>query len=341
VKCEYPDLEKPCQNCFIKNLECGHKVYNRDLPVTGRTEVQNGTPVHETLVICRPPSTPDDQFLTSTDVMYMQHYHQDMRTLASAFYWRHGCPNLHCVFRRFGRNLVSKSYRYAALLHASFRVHQEPTGQVLQYLDQFYKHTRQAIESENFVELVYACYTAALYCFLARQYPEFIKHSIGLLLSFKTLTESVSLDVDEKFLMRCMIVNVFEFILAEVERRMGDEDWMETLDLAVKFTQSAAFLLLPQNRLMKGSAAMVNDDHRTFTKSLTFSFQIYLAYYSVIKDTSTDIVNSVLLYTVGFGGSKWESHQLKKISHNWNLKCDCMCGFDQNQSVRRAVAAGN
>jgi hypothetical protein len=67
-------------------------------------------------------------------------------------------------------------------------------------------------------------------------YPEFFKHSLGLLLSFKNLTESVSVDVDEKFLMRCLIVNVFELILAEVERRMGDEDWIETLDLAVKFS---------------------------------------------------------------------------------------------------------
>ena len=135
----------------------------------------------------RPPPTPDDQFLSSTDVMYMQRYHQDMRTLASAL---RGFPDLYHVFRRFGLNLVSKSYRYAALLAASFEVHREPSGQVLQYLDKFYKHTRQAIESENFVELVYACYTAALYCFLARQYPEFIKHSIGLLLSFKKLIKS-------------------------------------------------------------------------------------------------------------------------------------------------------
>jgi hypothetical protein len=40
------------------------------------------------------------------------------------------------------------------------------------------------------------------------------------LLNFKHLTEFVSLNVDEKFL---MIVNAFQFDLPEVERRTGDE----------------------------------------------------------------------------------------------------------------------
>ena len=56
--------------------------------------------------------------------------------------------------------------------------------------------------------------------------------------------------------MRCMISNVFQFILAEVEQRRSDDDWIETLGLAIEFTQSAAFLLLPQNRLPKGSRLM-------------------------------------------------------------------------------------
>ena len=217
----------------------------------------------------------------------MQRYHQDMHTLASAL---RGFPDLYHVFRRFGLNLASKSYRYSALLAASFEVHRKPTTQVLRYLDKFYKHTRQALESENFIDLVYACYTGALYCFLARQYPEFIKHSIGLIMSFKNLCQSVSVNAEEKFLMRCMIVNNFQFVLAEIERRRLDDNWIETLELAVRFTQAAAFLLLPQNRFLKRSK---NEEHNIYTKTLMFSLKIYLDYYSVVKDKSLEIADSI------------------------------------------------
>lgn len=287
----YSALEEPCQNCILKIFMCGEKVYHRDLVTAERNARQGAVQEHDNLNVCRPPSTPDDQFLSSTDVMYMQRYHQDMRTLTTAL---KGCPDLCHVFRRFGLNLVSKSYRYAALSAASFEVHRKSTDQVLQYLDMFYKHTRQAIESENFIELVYACYTAALYCFLARQYPELIKHSIGLLYSFKNLIKSDSVNIEEKFLIRCMINNVFQFILTEIEQRRLDDHWIETLDLAIGFTQSAAFLLMPQNRLLKGSGPMDNEEHNMYAKSLMLSLQIHLYHYSVIKETSTEISDSVI-----------------------------------------------
>jgi len=274
-----------------------HKVFNRDLIAAERTrneQLRNvgHTPRNEIVAtnIIRPMSAADDYVLSSIDVMYMQYHHQDMLSIGKAFYVRHGCAiNLECIFRRFGLGLIAaKSYRYAALVHAAFRVHKGPTQQVLRYLDLFYKHTRQAINSNSIVELVYACYTAALYCFPARRYAELINHSLGLLLSFKNLGSFTLADKHEPFLMRCMIMNVFQFIVSDIERRRGDRDWVETLALASRFTRSAAFLLLPQNRLLSTSVAMKTYEHEIYVKSLMLSLDVYLTHYSKIETSLED-----------------------------------------------------
>ena len=251
------------------------------------------------LNVFRPLTQSNDRTLSSEDMMYLEHHHRDMRTLGRAFHWRHGYPiNLNCVFRRFGFRIEAKSYRYAALLHGCFRVHRTPTPQVLYYLDLFYKHTREAIESRNFVELVFACHMAGLYCFLTQQYSELIKHSLGLLLSFENVMHSRSIDVDEIFLMRCMIVSSFELIFLEMESRRWDDDWVTVLTLALKFARSASFLVQPQNRLRNGSEEIQDDDLKVIAKVLMFSLQIHLDYYSVItkQDASVaiDEINSVL-----------------------------------------------
>ena len=90
-----------------------------------------------------------------------------------------------------------------------------------------------------------------------------------------------------------MIVNIFQLVIAEVEQRRLDDDWLQTLGLAIGFTNSAAFFLLPQNRLLKGSSPKYDDDHKGHAKSLMLSLQIYLDYYSVIRDTSPEIAYSV------------------------------------------------
>jgi hypothetical protein len=61
--------------------------------------------------------------------------------------------------------------------------------ETVQYLNLMYRHTREAINRNEYGELVNACYLTSVHVFLARPYSEFIHHARGYLLSLMKFLE--------------------------------------------------------------------------------------------------------------------------------------------------------
>ena len=206
--------------CFQKGLKCGaeHKVLAREWKSqeTAGTLVKQialvaAKKVHETNLtdddqdieyIPRGPPTPTHETLCTHDGLYMQ------------FYWRTSgmwfdlindgrtnekYPLAVCAALRFGPHIASKPVRAAVLFYSSFRKEGKLSCLGLQYLGQFYKGAREAIDKESYVELLYACYAMCLFEMASKRMfsEDFAKHANGFLISYQHLVGKGILTYEE------------------------------------------------------------------------------------------------------------------------------------------------
>lgn len=115
------------------------------------------------------------------------------------------------IFRRFS-DLSSPVVKYATLLYAaSFKDLGDTNNSIIAgYMDHYFKAANDAFRRHAFAELVYACYAMCNHAFISElPFDNTAQHAKGFLSSFKKLTESTTLSVEEQFLMKCMCKDIF------------------------------------------------------------------------------------------------------------------------------------
>jgi len=104
-----------------------------------------------------------------------------------------------CAAHRFGPHISSKLVRSALLHYSSFRKERELSYLGMQYLAEFYKNAREAIDRESYAELLYACYIMCLNEMACRRKfaGDLEKHASGFMLSYQKLIQMSMLTVEE------------------------------------------------------------------------------------------------------------------------------------------------
>jgi hypothetical protein len=221
-KCEYVSIELPCKRCSQKQLPCGsqEKVWGERRERERSSQVQDGQlnmrlqynlggGSQNTPIILRQPRVPDNETLSSQEGMYIRFAYERL------FRFTFEAGSMDCLwladsmFRRFGPTLSSKPVRYAVLLYAlSYQRYTTPSidCQRLLYLDQFYRSTRDAITSNAYADVMYACYSVCAHGLIAGQaVGELLKHFDGFLLSFQKLKGSSTLTAEEYLSIHVML----------------------------------------------------------------------------------------------------------------------------------------
>ena len=161
-------------------------------------------------IVPRQPPTPEDHLLTNLEAMHLRALRENQ--------WLFGFSNLQrfrgdghrlweCVFRRFGTNLSSKTVRYGCVLYSLYHLrHIMPNDDLqMDYLDLFYKSTRDAVNHQEFADLVYGCFAGCMFALRTRRtFDEIEVHAQGFQLSVSGLTATYSLSAEEMFLLECM-----------------------------------------------------------------------------------------------------------------------------------------
>jgi hypothetical protein len=200
LQCVFDDISQPCGVCVQRGLNCGRaeKIFARDY-ISLRT--LNGS-----LAWIRKGLHQDVLEEETTMMVPMDMLPAPADTLSSAdsqfmtYYWRtsgmwfdlindvksganHALAG--CVARRFGPHISSSVVRSAFLYYSSYRIEGgNITCQGMIYLSTFCQEARKAIEMEQYVEVMYACYTICLYEMTSKRFftNEFAKHAQGFLL---------------------------------------------------------------------------------------------------------------------------------------------------------------
>jgi hypothetical protein len=176
----------------------------------GPISVMSAEPEETIELAPRQLPTPYDEMLTSFEGMHIR----SLRNREFLF----GFTNLQysrkdgrrlweLVLRRFGSNLSSKPLRYACILYSLFKngLMAFDGTQVLLYLDQFYKSTREAVEHENYPDLVYGCFAGCMYVLRVRpRLQEITHHAKAFQISVHRMAVISVVTEEELFLLECM-----------------------------------------------------------------------------------------------------------------------------------------
>lgn len=196
--------------------------------------------------ISREPSTPTDETLCTYDALYMQFYWQTSGMWFDLI--NDGITNKKyalatCLAHRFGLHIASKPIRSAVLFYSSFRKEGELTCLGLQYLGQFYKEAREAIDRESYVEVVYACYAMCLFELASKRMfsGDFAKHANGFLISYQHLVGKGILTYEETNVMNAAYKMIIQAINIIDSRWHETENWYDFPQTCIQLLDSATF----------------------------------------------------------------------------------------------------
>jgi len=253
LQCEYDNISLPCTTCSQKGLDCGveHKILPSEsralyTSAANRSHFPNaldsepGDDIDIVLEnIPRAPLTPTDHTLSSSDGLYMEFFWCTSATWFDLLNNRitdveH--PLAVCAAHRFGLHISSKLVRSAVLHYSSFRKERELSYLGMQYLAEFYKNAREAIDRESYAELLYACYIMCLNEMACRRKfaGDLEKHANGFILSYQKLVRMSMLTVEESKVMGQAYELIVQMTHVASSRWHQDEHWF---DLAKTITQ--------------------------------------------------------------------------------------------------------
>lgn len=261
----------PCTVCSQKGLDCGveHKVLaseSRTLETNGiiQSQVINtqdselGDDV-EIVIECIPraPLPSHDHILPSSDGLYMEFYWCTSSTWFDLLNDRitdveH--PLAVCAAHRFGPHISSKLVRSAVLHYSSFRKERELSYLGMQYLGEFYKNAREAIDRESYAELMYACYIMCLNEMACRRKfaVDLEKHASGFMLSYQKLVQMRTLTAEESKVMGQAYHLIVQMTHVASSRWHQDEYWFDLAKTITQRLDSAASRTLNSAKTISG-----------------------------------------------------------------------------------------
>lgn len=300
VKCEYESLNRACTMCSRKGLECGaeHKVLAREwksqdtagtsakrialVPVERAPETNLTDDDQNIEYIPRGPPTPTHETLCTHDGLYMQFYWHTSGIwfdLINDGITNEKHPLAVCAALRFGPHIASKPVRSAVLFYSSFRKEGKLSCLGLQYLGQFYKGAREAIDRESYVELLYACYAMCLFEMASTRIfsEDFAKHANGFLMSYQHLVGKGILTYEERNVMNAAYTMIVQAINFTNSRWHETENWYDFAQTCMQRLDSVTSRLINSTKTINPwnlqKRAWIPTSHQLF-RSEDFVYQL-------------------------------------------------------------------
>jgi hypothetical protein len=179
--------------------------------------------IAQRLILPQPP-TPEEDLLTNFEAMHLRALRENQWLFGFSNLQRFrgdGHPLWECIFRRFGANLSSRPVRYGCVLYSLYHLRDMMPSNHLQmdYLDLYYKSTRDAVKRKAFADLIFGCFAGCMYALRTRRaFSEIEFHAQGFRFGVYGLISTYTMAAEEKFLLDCMWEKMIWYMMQHLLR---------------------------------------------------------------------------------------------------------------------------